>query len=155
MNIVKGEAYSNAAGYIVDLIRFTDPLRRLELNPEEANDLRDTVEKVVLGTLDVRDLLKMRRLGPKGIHDDSIRTSVRFDNNASDYATLLEYSAKDRPGLLYQLGSAITGFGCNIEVVLINTESFRASDVFYLTKSSRKLSVEETEGLRAVLENLE
>jgi [protein-PII] uridylyltransferase len=155
MNIVKGEAYSNTAGYILDLIRFTDPLRRLELNPEEAVDLRRTVEKVVLGSLDVRELLRQRRLGPKRIHDDSIRTSVRFDNQASDYATLLEYSAEDRPGLLYQLGSAITAFGCNIEVVLINTESFRASDVFYITKSFRKLSTEEIEGLRFALENLE
>src|SRR5205085_11925707 len=49
MNIVKGEAYSNTEGYILDLIRFTDPLRRLELNPEEAIDLRKTLEKVVLG----------------------------------------------------------------------------------------------------------
>ncbi len=154
MNIVKGEAYSNTAGYILDLIRFTDPLRRLELNPEEVSDLRKTVEKVVLGSLDVQDLLRNRRLGPKRIHDDSITTSVRFDNKASDYATLLEYSAEDRPGLLYDLASAITGFGCNIEVVLINTESFRASDVFYITKSSKKLLSEDISGLRSALEHL-
>ncbi|MFL6448868.1 MAG: HD domain-containing protein [Bryobacteraceae bacterium] len=155
MNIVKGEAYSNAAGYILDVIRFTDPLRRLELNPEEVSDLRATVEKIVLGLLNVRDLLKNRRLGPKRIHSDSRGTSVRFDNKASDYATLLEYSAQDRPGLLYELASAITGFGCNIEVVVINTESLRASDVFYITKSSKKLSGEEIAGLRAALESLE
>ena len=154
MNIVKGEAYSNAEGFILDLIRFTDPLRRLELNPEETIDLRKTVERVVLGSLDVRDLLKQRRLGPRRIHDDSIKTSIRFDNHASGYATLLEYSAEDRPGLLYQLGSAITEAGCNIEVVLINTESFRASDVFYLTKSSKKLSMQDIASLRGALENL-
>jgi [protein-PII] uridylyltransferase len=154
MNIVKGEAYSNVAGYIVDLIRFTDPLRRLELNPEEANDLKETVEKVVLGSLDVRDLLKKRRLGPKRLHEDARGTSVRFDNKASDYATLLEYSAEDRPGLLYELASAITDFGCNIEVVVINTESFRASDVFYITKSSKKLLAEDIGGLRSALEDL-
>jgi [protein-PII] uridylyltransferase len=154
MNIVKGEAYSNTAGFILDLIRFTDPLRRLELNPEETSDLRKTVEQVVLGSLDVRHLLNQRRLGPRRIHDDSIKTSIRFDNQASGYATLLEYSAEDRPGLLYQLGSAITDSGCNIEVVLINTESFRASDVFYLTKSSRKLSEEDIASLRSTLQGL-
>ena len=154
MNIVKGEAYSNTAGFILDLIRFTDPLRRLELNPEETSDLRKTVEQVVLGALDVRHLLNQRRLGPRRIHDDSIKTSIRFDNQASGYATLLEYSAEDRPGLLYQLGSAITDSGCNIEVVLINTESFRASDVFYLTKSSRKLSEEDIASLRSTLQGL-
>ncbi|MFL6415148.1 MAG: HD domain-containing protein [Bryobacteraceae bacterium] len=155
MNIVKGEAYSNTAGYIVDLIRFTDPLRRLELNPEEIVDLRKTVEKVALGSLEARELLNRRRLGPRRIHDHSVKTSIRFDNHASDYATLLEYSAEDRPGLLYQLGSTIATFGCNIELVLINTESFRASDVFYLTKSSQKLSVEDMGNLRSALEELE
>jgi [protein-PII] uridylyltransferase len=155
MNIVKGEAYSNTAGYILDIIRFTDPLRRLELNPEEIVDLKKTVEKVVTGALDVEDLLRHRRLGPKRIHEHSIRPSIRFDNKASEYATLLEYSAEDRPGLLYQLGSAITSFGCNIEVVLINTESVRASDVFYLTKSSHKLSAEEMSNLHCVLESQE
>jgi len=40
-------------------------------------------------------------------------------------------------------------------VVLINTESVRASDVFYLTKSSHKLFAEEIESLRSLLENLE
>lgn len=155
MNIVKGEAYSNSAGYILDLIRFTDPLRTLALNPEEIGGLQQTVEKVVTGAIDVRDLLKKRRLGPKRVFEDTRGTSIRFDNGASDYATLLEYSSEDRPGLLYELGSAITDLGCNIEVVLIDTEAFRASDVFYITKRWRKLTNDEIGSLRSRLERVE
>ena len=46
--------------------------------------------------------------------------------------------AQDRPGLLYDLASAISSQGCNIEVVLIDTEAHKAIDVFYVTAGGRK-----------------
>ena len=46
--------------------------------------------------------------------------------------------AQDRPGLLYDLASAISSQGCNIEVVLIDTEAHKAIDVFYVTAAGRK-----------------
>jgi [protein-PII] uridylyltransferase len=38
--------------------------------------------------------------------------------------------------------------GCNIEVVLIDTEAHKALDVFYVTTGGRKLSAEEQDTLR-------
>ena len=59
--------------------------------------------------------------------------------------------AQDRPGLLYDLASAISSAGCNIEVVLIDTEAHKALDVFYVTAGGKKLLA----GLQATLsENL-
>jgi [protein-PII] uridylyltransferase len=47
--------------------------------------------------------------------------------------------AQDRPGLLYDLASAISSCGANIEVVLIDTEAHKAIDVFYVTAAGKKL----------------
>ena len=47
--------------------------------------------------------------------------------------------AQDRPGLLYDLANSLTAAGCNIEVVLIDTQSHKAFDVFYVTKRGQKL----------------
>jgi [protein-PII] uridylyltransferase len=64
--------------------------------------------------------------------------TVSFNPEASDSATLIEIVAQDRPGLLYDLAAAISSEGCNIEVVLIDTEAHKAIDVFYVTAGGRK-----------------
>ena len=51
----------------------------------------------------------------------------------------MEIVAEDRPGLLYDLASAISSNGGNIEVVLIDTQAHKAIDVFYVTADGRKL----------------
>ena len=72
-------------------------------------------------------------------------------NDVSEAATLVEIVAEDRPGLLYDLARAISESGCNIEVVLIDTEAHRALDVFYLTYQGRKLEAPVEEHLKAGL----
>jgi [protein-PII] uridylyltransferase len=67
-----------------------------------------------------------------------VPSTVSFNPEASDSATLIEIVAHDRPGLLYDLAAAISAEGCNIEVVLIDTEAHKAIDVFYVTAGGRK-----------------
>jgi [protein-PII] uridylyltransferase len=138
MNIVKAEAASNTSGCALDEFRFTDPSRTLELNPSEIERLRWTIECVAKGTIEPRDLLKRRRAAR--LHAAAhLPAAIRFDDSASEAATLLHFAASDRPGLLFDLASVLTENGCNIEVVLINTEGHRALDALYVTKNGGKL----------------
>ena len=59
MDIVKAEAFSNAAGLVLDTFMFADPKRTLELNPQEMERLQYALEQVALGKLDVRKLLML------------------------------------------------------------------------------------------------
>ena len=141
MNILKAEAFVNARQQLLATFTFSDPHRTLELNPPESERLRDTVIRTLAGKLDVAALLKNRR---QPMHPGSgrIHASVAFNQKASDRATLIEIVAEDRPGLLYQLCNTLTGAGCNIEVVLIDTEAQKALDVFYVTAAGQKLEPE-------------
>jgi [protein-PII] uridylyltransferase len=56
--------------------------------------------------------------------------------------------AEDRPGLLYDLASAISTTGGNIDLVLIDTEAHKALDVFYVTAGGKKLGAAEQATLR-------
>jgi [protein-PII] uridylyltransferase len=150
MDILKAEAFSNAQGVVVDTFVFADPMRTLELNPSEVDRLKLVVQRAALGKEDVRRLLKAR--APlRGLPRGRIQPTVAFDSSVSDSATLIEVVAEDRPGLLYSLASAISEAGCNIEVVLIDTEAAKAIDVFYITKDGRKLDSETEASLRSAL----
>jgi [protein-PII] uridylyltransferase len=148
MNIVKAEAFSNQDNVILDTFTFADPNRTLELNPSERERLEDTIVRAVSGRADVKRMLQNRRPPARS---QRVRPRVAFSNDASQHATLVEIVAEDRPGLLYDLSTAMSQAGCNIGVVLIDTEARRALDVFYVTAAGAKLDEEAQTKLRTAL----
>jgi [protein-PII] uridylyltransferase len=140
MNILKAEGFANRHGTILDTFVFEDPHRTLELNPTEVDRLRLTLERVTLGRLDVKELLRSRPAPAPPTRRARISPSVSFDPRVSEVATLIEVVAEDRPGLLYALTSAIASSGANIDVVLIDTRAHKAIDVFYVTSDGKKLN---------------
>jgi [protein-PII] uridylyltransferase len=142
MDILKAEAFANQKGEILDSFTFADPGRTLELNPPEIEQLRATIEKAALGQVDIKSLLSRRRPPPTGKRG-AFRPSIYFDSEVSHHATLVEIVTEDRIGLLYDFASVFAEEGCNIEVVLIDTEAHKALDVFYLTREGRKLTENE------------
>ncbi len=151
MNILRAEAFSNRRGLVLDTFRFSDPNRNLDLNPSEVDRLRLTAERVISGRKNVADLLKNRPKPIRPSRKAAIPATVSFQSDAGPAATLIEIVAEDRPGLLYDLASAISTFGANIEVVLVATEAHKAIDVFYVTKDGRKLDADEQDRLAAAL----
>ena len=154
MNILKAEGFSNRHGAILDTFVFSDPLRTLELNPPEMDRLRFTLDKVTLGKLDASSLLRNRPKPAPPSRGARITPSVCFDQEASDSSTLIQIVAQDRPGLLYDLAPTISSAGCNVELILIDTQAHKALDVFYVTAEDKKLSPAQQaslqESLRAV-----
>jgi [protein-PII] uridylyltransferase len=151
MNILKAEAFSNRRGLVLDTFTFADLGQQLDLNPSEIERLQTTAERVIAGKADVTGLLKNR---PKPIlpsRKARIPASVRCNSEASNSATLVEIVAEDRPGLLYDLASAISNNGGNIEVVLIDTQAHKAIDVFYVTAEGKKLGATKRQVLQEAL----
>lgn len=156
MNIIKADAFANAAGTILDTFRFVDLFRTLELNPSETARFKQNVVDVLTGKADLRKLLS-GRISPRTAPRVKVKisTQVRFDDASSSHSTLLELITQDRPGLLYEVSSALADLGCNIEVALIDTEGQKVIDVFYLTRGGKKLGVAEQQAVRnALLERL-
>jgi [protein-PII] uridylyltransferase len=150
LNIVKAEAFSNTDGVVLDTFTFSDPHRTLELNPSEVDRLRGVVRNVIEGRQDVAALLRGRpKTAWPGHGKVAPRVSLRDD--VAESSTLVEIAAMDRPGLLHDLGEVISSAGCNIEVVMIETQAHRAHDVFYLTHKGSPLGPQLQEALKTRL----
>ena len=153
MNIVKADAFANAAGVVLDTFQFVDLHRTLELNPTEIPRFQQSIADVVNNRQALEPLLK-GRLAASLVRPPkvAVQTTLNFDDASSDQCTLLEIVTQDRAGLLYEVGSGLARLACNIEVALIDTEGHKAIDVFYLTSQGRKLTPQKQELLREVLQ---
>ncbi|MGC1156797.1 MAG: [protein-PII] uridylyltransferase, partial [Acidobacteriaceae bacterium] len=87
MNIVKADAFSNAAGIIVDTFQFTDTYRTLELNASEIDRFLESIRDAVKHKVSVEELLRARKQKPAR-PKVTVETRLEFDNEASSHSTL-------------------------------------------------------------------
>jgi [protein-PII] uridylyltransferase len=154
MNILKAEAFANRRKTVLDTFTFADPNRTLELNPSEIDRLKAMLERVLLGKIEVAPLLQNRPKQQPPSKTARLEPSLAVDSESSSAATLIHVVTEDRPGLLYDLTSAMSSEGFNIEVVLIDTEAHKAVDVFYITSEKGKLDAEQEQRLQQRLAQL-
>ena len=72
-----------------------------------------------------------------------------IDNEVSDQFTVIEVAGLDRPGLLYEVTSALSDLNLDITSAHITTFGERAVDAFYVTDLTNK-KIDSTERQQAV-----
>jgi [protein-PII] uridylyltransferase len=91
------------------------------------------IEHVLEGKLRLPEVVARRAAGRGKARPFVVEPEVTINNQWSDRYTVIEVSGLDRPGLLYQLTTAISKLNLNIASAHVATFGERARDVFYVT----------------------
>jgi [protein-PII] uridylyltransferase len=131
-NIVDAQIYTTTDGRALDTVAISREYDRDEDEGRRATRIGEMIEEVLEGKLRLPEVA--RRATAKGkLRPFVIEPEVSINNQWSDRYTVIEVSGLDRPGLLYQLTTAISKLNLNIASAHVATFGERARDVFYVT----------------------
>lgn len=106
----------------------------------ERRRLDGTLRHVLSGETTIPSLIQRRRTLPRPAPTRRVIPSVRISNEESDFYTVIDVSANDRTGLLYQITRALYECGLNVVTSRVATRARLARDTFYVTDRGLKLS---------------
>ncbi len=160
-NIVDAKIFTMANGMALDTFWVLDTghwAQDTGGGPFEGRDrlaaLEATIEKSLAGDIRLDQELAARPSQlPSRTQVFRVAPRVLVDNQASATHTVVEVGGRDRPGLLYDLTSTLSGLGLQISSAKIATYGERVVDVFYI-KDVFGLKVEHEAKLEQIREAL-
>jgi [protein-PII] uridylyltransferase len=147
LGAVVGHADDGGRGLALDLffvrdlvgeaIAEDDPRwRRLE------DDLRALFAAGTVDAAEVAALIAKRR-PPSGLpprFTPAVPTEIKFLQDGSEKATIVEVFTRDRVGVLYAITHTLTELGLDISLSKVSTEGEKVADVFYVTRGGAKIT---------------
>jgi [protein-PII] uridylyltransferase len=132
-NIVDAQIYTTTDGLAVDTIAVSREFAEREDEERRAARITDAIEKALRGDLRLPEVVA-KRAGVKGrLRAFALAPEVMIHNQWSNRYTVIEVTALDRPGLLYQLTATLSKLNLNIASARVATFGERALDAFYVT----------------------
>ena len=131
-NIVDAQIFTTSDGLALDTIVISRAFDRDEDELRRAERVALAIERALKGEVRIADLVDGRR-PEKRSRTFQVAPEVSIDNSLSTRHTVIEVSGLDRPGLLYDLTTALGKLNLNIASAHIATFGEKAVDVFYVT----------------------
>jgi [protein-PII] uridylyltransferase len=147
INILSAHAFTTEDGIAVDIF-VVDSVFEDEVDEDRWRRFRSDLRKAIEGrvSLDYRVREKRRHYpGPKV----PTATSVKIDNGVSDFFTVVEVSAPDRIGLLFDVARAFHELELDVHVAKVATFGTRVVDAFYV-RDLFGMKVEDPEHIREI-----
>ena len=130
LSIRTAQAFTTDGGAAVDLFEVQGTFEP-EVSEARWRSFRSTLRGAVQGRFSLE-----RRVAQTQRHDPTLDLhapiSVTVDNDASDFSTVIEVGAPDRPGLLYDITSTLADLRLDVHLAKVATYTGRVIDAFYV-----------------------
>jgi [protein-PII] uridylyltransferase len=133
IKVLSANIFTLKNGLAFDVYEVTNPLDPYR-EEKMWNKIHDEALRVIENQFPLDELIsKKERQGfSLGEGYGSLPKKVKIDNEASDFFTIVEVSAGDRIGLLYDLAKEVFSLGLDIRFARVNADKERMNGVFYL-----------------------
>lgn len=164
LNILGAQIFSRTDGFILDTFYVADAKTGSLANRDEREKFERLLKLSLTDKVDLPALIARQKVTTpiyKSIGQERMPTVISFDNETSDYYTVVEIVTEDRVGLLYIISQVLHDLHLDIAIAKISTEKGAAIDTFYVTQAdSRKVVSHEyqqfiSDQLRAAIGSLD
>lgn len=152
-NIVDAQIFTTTDGLALDTIFISRAFEMDEDEMRRGERIARAIEQALKGEVRIADLVAQRRAPPPRGGAFHVAPEVIVDNSLSSRHTVLQVSGLDRPGLLYDLTTAIGKLNLNIASAHIATFGEKAVDVLYVTDlaNSKVVTTQRQQAIRKAL----
>jgi [protein-PII] uridylyltransferase len=140
LNVLGARIFSRADGVVLDVFQ-VEVADTVQVSVEDRVErIRRKLRKIEASQQNVDDFIRERarfyrhRRWRKPLYGPS----VAFDDEVSGRSTVIEVSAGDRPGLLYDLAVGFHRLGLDLRTAKVSTLADRAHDAFYVVERDGK-----------------
>jgi [protein-PII] uridylyltransferase len=131
INILGANVYTTRSGLALEVYRVATPAGGADEQREAWRAVEQMLEAVLTGTIPVEDFLKRRRMR-SALPPMRRPQSVEISNEESDFYTIVDVSANDRLGLLYDLTRTLAEHELEIYISKATTVLDQVADTFYV-----------------------
>ncbi len=131
-NIVDAKIFTTSDGMALDMFLVQDMEGGALAEEKKLLRLSEILHKTLEGRHRPHIVLAGKQKRPKREQAFTVRSQVMFDNEASNTTTMIEVTARDRPGLLHDLTWALFENGVSINSAHVTTYGEEAIDTFYV-----------------------
>ena len=137
-NIAGAHITTTRDGYALDTFLLNREFKDDEDELRRAKRISEMIDRLLEGKDRLAALLDKKRPAVRGIEAFTVEPEVIINNSLSELLTVIEVAGRDRPGLLYDLTTAISDLSMDIVSAHITTYGEKAVDVFYVTDLTGK-----------------
>ena len=142
-NIAGAHITTTRDGYALDTFLLNREFKDDEDELRRAKRIGETIDRMLEGKDRLASFLQKKRPASRSVEAFTVEPEVIINNALSERLTVLEVAGRDRPGLLYDLTSAISDLSLDIASAHITTFGEKAVDVFYVTDLTGKQIINE------------